>query len=274
MRLLFCLAVVCTGVGCRPPDAAPATDAGVAQGSVTDAGSPDAATRDAAVLDASIADAAAAEALDAGGMDGAVCPPGCTGCSDGICEIYDSPDAGAVCPAGASCRIYNVLGDDRVDCSAGVDCHLEVQGRGAVLCGTGACTVQCTFGNCHDVDCSRASSCNILCGQDGCERDVRCGGAHCAIACSQFNACLGGVLTCTAQRCDIDCSGGCPGTEILCGPGDCHLSLAEGLSPTTVDCSSACGCEVDGGVDVQLSCPAACDGGCLTGNGCQHCPAP
>jgi hypothetical protein len=114
------------------------------------------------------------------GPDG--CPPVCNGgCTSKGCQI-SSCTAGCTCPAGW------------------------------------ACTVTCT-GSCGAIDCSKATSCDIVCGAyPGCTGNITCGTGMCNVLCGK-GPCF-----------DIDCHASC-GCEVMCGSVGCQ---------GTVTCPSKC----------------------------------
>lgn len=100
------------------------------------------------------------------------CPPVCAnGCSKGVCEI-SSCVSGCTCPAGYDCR---------VTCS----------------------------GSCGVIDCSKAQTCDIICGAfPGCTQKITCGSGMCTVLC--------GKGPCP----DVDCHTSC-GCSVACGSVGC-----------------------------------------------------
>src|SRR6185503_15112012 len=68
------------------------------------------------------------------------------------------------------------------------------------------------------VDCSAASSCNIVCNETGaCAGLVTCGSGRCDVACNGTGSCRDGIDCSGSCRCDTDCDGvGSCSTEPMC----------------------------------------------------------
>jgi hypothetical protein len=163
------------------------------------------------------------------------CPPQCTSCAGGTCEI-DCMDAGA-CPG-------------LVDCPSDMDCVVKCMGQHA-----------CAGG----VDCTRplatSPSCTITCGtpgacgaSDGGVAPITCAtDGNCTVRCTGPAAC--DSVSCNYRAigtCDIGCAG-----PAACGQAQCK--------PIVLGCSQSC---VDGGCGVGLCCKGGFGASCTLGNTC------
>lgn len=124
------------------------------------------------------------------------------------------PTCEAVCPAaGGTC----VSGTCEITCSQGQPCGQ------LVVCPAGVpCIVRCGQDGCHaGIDCTKASSCDLTCGETACG-DVKCGGGACAVHCNGDGnpACMGTVKCNATGACVVTCSsgGGCQG-KVTCSGG-------------------------------------------------------
>ncbi|MFO0600613.1 MAG: hypothetical protein U0228_35220 [Myxococcaceae bacterium] len=259
MRSLTLAVLVACCAGCLSspqPDAGNSTDAGSSADAGTDAGLPDAGFADAG--------------HDAGEVDAGSCPPACTSClGSTLCQLDCHADAGCACPAGFSClvSVQDRAGVD-VDCAAGTDCSIQC-GLGScrdVTCGHGSCEIDCGF-SCRNVDCAGSTSCTLHCSQDSCEGRIACSGDACNVTCGPLaNACTFTTepMTCDAGLCELSCGPfSCANRDIVCAGASCHVTLPQPCVSTTVDCSAAGSCFVEGDAGTcGITCPARCDGGC------------
>ena len=164
-----------------------------------------------------------ASLVDGGGdaADGSIVgPPTCAS----LCAA-----AGGTC-AGGTCQIH---------CTTSAPCNA------LVVCPPGLpCKVTCDKDGCQTgVDCEKASSCDITCGEQACG-DVACAGSTCNVLCDGNGkpACRGAVVCHASSTCHITCSGGGKACqeEVVCSGASCAVDCSPNQNAS---CSSGQCCD-------------------------------
>lgn len=211
----------------------------------------DARLLDTGRFDTSPLDAQPLDVPDGGTTCNALCPGVCV---DNVC-IIDAPTEAVRCPDGFPCRVTCAVPNT---CDEGI------------TCGDGACSIECGgAGSCGaPIDCRRAESCVVRCGNNGtCQGLIECAD-DCQVECSGLGSC--NAINCGVGLCDVACTQNSACSGLISAPAGSSLNLvcdAAGTCTAGVDCSEACGCQVEcrtGACSRSAMCPPGCD----SGSGC------
>jgi hypothetical protein len=159
----------------------------------------------------------------------AECPPGCTACMDGVCNIASAgslrlADETIACPDGMDCKVW-CIGKDSckesliqgpADHEVAIECHGE-QACEKVVLGSGAVGSM----SCQGKESCKAASAS--CSRESCDVAVVCNGER---ACRDADFLYEG----TASALDVDCDGkeACKDVSVECGSGTCDVACGVG----------------------------------------------